>query len=524
MIYVRYILEVMAWNGSTEVPLYFTTGPALQTGPTDTPANTLIPAVISDAGLTKYTMYSGGKTSGASQYSSGMVTLTNEDQSLDYLKSYGFHGRRIRLYEGPPGGSFPTDFSLVYTQLIESPSFAWKQISFTIRSYQAALDVPVPTGTFDGTGVGLGGSDSLKGKQRPFLLGRALNIAPVECGPSGTPIYAVAPLTGVAYTEMGADLRVFDSGYELFCSAVYATESALLSVAPEPGTYGVWEAGGYIRLGSPAVGTVTCNVASRGRAVTARPATLIKDLLLLTNTAYDEASLTALQAAFRSEAGVYSAGAAALTITQALDSLCSACGAYWYFDAFGKVVVKQLVAPEELSPSYVLSTAKKVYSVAIAKTQDTVGGIPAHLVTLLRSRNYTVMTRSDVVDGLSDARKNWLKEEWRKTQVSIESVLTAYPTAKELIIETTLVKDDPVEAQRRSALYSVPRELITIEVDIDCFGSTSKLYPGLCIQLELEHVTAPGVLHRYGVINKKMVVVGFIINRVTDRSSITLWG
>lgn len=524
MTMLRQIIEINAWNniGAIET-LRYTVAPDIITSESDVPSSTYIEGRIIDAGLLKYAMFNAGKTSGASTYSFGEVILGNEDKSLDALRNYSFDGRTLRLLEGPVDGAYPADYTQVYIVTIAAPPvFAWDQVSFSIRGYQADLNVPVPAGTFLGNNVapaGVGGDSNLAGKPKPFLLGRCPNISPICCNTSKL-IYAVSPATGIAATYMGSAFAVYDSGAELIFGGTYSSQADMEANAPSPGTYRVWEQGGYFRMGSSAAGMVTCDAASYGRSVTAKVGNLIADLLTLQGVSYDAASILALNSTFTSEVGIFANGD---TVSAVLDQLCSACGAYWYFSSLGTLVVGQLVDPATLAADYSLSTqGTAIFSAEVQKSQDTNGGIPAHIVTLLRSKNYTV--QASVAGVVPEDRKAWLKEQWRKTQVIDSAVKTAHPLSEEMQIETTLTQDNLTEATRRAGLYSVQRDIAILELSLDAFGSTANLRPGLCVSLDLVDASLPTTIHRFGYLNKKMLLVGFTVNRVSARINATFWG
>lgn len=523
----REVIEIDAWNGSSVVTLRYTTAPGFTTGAGDTPPSTLIPGKVIDPGLIKFTMFSGNKTYGQSSYAFGEVVLNNADRSLDSLKTYSFDGRELRCYEGSDPAAFPAGYTRTYTAIIGGlPSFEWDQVSFSIRNKQANLDVPVPAGMFQGNNsgsAGIEGGADLKGQYKPFLLGRAFNISPVCCNTSKL-IYAVSPATGISAVYMGSMLVVYDSGAELLYEGTYTSQADMEANAPAPGKYRVWEQGGYIRLGSTPAGAVTCDAASYGRSVTAKVGNLMADLLTLAGVPYDSSSISQLNTDFVAETGIFTKGG---SITDCLDLLAASAGSYWYFSSTGVFKVGRLLNPSGLSADYTLSTVgTAIHSASVAKSEDTPGGIPSYAVTLLRSKNNTVMT--DVAGRVSAERKAWLASEWRKTQVVDTAVQTAHPLSQELEIATALTQDNATEATRRAGLYSVQRDLLELELSYDAFGSIANVRPGLCVAVDLEDATQGSTLHRFNYINKKMILIGYTINRTAKeqagRITATFWG
>ena len=520
---LRQVLEIDGWNGSVLTTFKYTTLPAASG----------MEARIIDPGLLQYTMFSSGKTFGASIYAFGSAILDNTDNGLDNLATYSFDGRAMRLFEGPVGNTYPTGFNQVFAASIDSISFDWDSLTFTLRDRQADMAVPIPTAAFAGTCLpatptGVGGGADLLGKRKPLLLGRCFNIKPTLCNPYSL-IYEVSSANGIDFSYMGSAFQMYDNGTPWSAGLPYASQLDMETSAPLPGQYRVWEAGGYFRINS-ATSDVTCDAVSKGRAMTAMPGNLIVDLLTLaaanvpalSGLTWDASSITALNGSFKAECGVYLQDGD--LISDALDKICSACGAYWYFSPLGVLTVGQFKDPMGLTPAApTLATDVNVYTITRQKTQDTVGGIPAHTITLLRSKNYTVMTSP--VSSLAADRKAWLAEEFRKSSLYNAGVKTSHPLSQELVIETCLTQDNPAEVTRRAALYNVPRDLWDAEVPSDIFPSTASVFPGLCLRLDLtDYLDGVGVVHRYNTILKNTVVVGFTINRITKRINLTLWG
>jgi hypothetical protein len=311
--------------------------------------------------------------------------------------------------------------------------------------------------------------------------------------------------------------------------APYTSQADMEANAPVASTCRVWEAGGYFRLPG-ALADVTCDCVSKGRSMSSMPGNLILDLLTLTKAkvpalstlTWDTASINALNAAFQAECGVYLQDGD--LISDALDRICSACGAYWYFSPLGVFTVGQFVDPVNLTPADpALATDVNVLSLSRQKTQDTQGGIPAHTVTLLRSKNYTV--QQSPVPSIDSVKKSWLAQEFRKSSIYNASVKNAHPLSQELVIETCLTQDVPAELTRRAALYNVPRDLWELEVDARIFPDTGYLLPGKCFALTLsDYIQGTGNTYRYNTMLKKTIVIGYTINRLTKRINLTLWG
>lgn len=516
MKFYQFLIEIDAFDGATVETLLICGKP--QFGPEWIPA-------IKDPGLIRSEMFSNNKTFGKSTYSYGEIILNNIPNHaigetggpLDYLRDYNFDGRAIRVYQGDMGYS-REDFDLIISATIESVSFNWEEISFTLRSPQVEFDIPLNGGTFLGNNalpLGVEGSEGdLKGKPKPVLLGRVYNASPVLCNTSKL-IYAVSPATGIACTSVGAEFHVYDKGVLLNYGGTYTDQIDMETNAPLPGHYMVWELGGYFRLGSTPAGNITFDGASYGRSVTAKTSNLIRDALSINGLSgmVEDVSFESLAQAAPFESGIYITNNE--NLSDVIDRLCSAAGAFWYFDVNRKVVLGQFVDPSTMLPDFSLSTNSIIEKFKREKIKDTPGGMPVHTLRFYHSQNYTIQT--DPAESVSQSRRAWLKEKWLTETVTDESIKISHPLSGELDIETSLASPDLQEAIRRFNLYSVDRDLVTLDgILLETFGSVRTLHPGLCFQLDLNG--------RFGYSPKNMILIGFTVNHVSETVSLSLWG
>jgi hypothetical protein len=480
---------------------------------------------IENPGLVRSEMFDGNKTFGVSKYSYGEIVLNNRaDEAngiiqgpLDHFRDYNFDGREVRLYQGEPGMAYE-DFTLIYNVTIDHISFDWEQITLTLRSRQAELDIDLDGGTFLGNNalpLGVEGIESdLKGKPKPILIGRVFNASPILCNTSKL-IYAVSPATGVDCTYMGSEFKVYDKGIPLTYFGTYSSQSDMEQNAPPPGHYMVWEDGGYFRVGSSPAGNITFDGASRNRAVTGKVANLIKDVLTLAGfiDMIDTVSSDQLASVAPYEAGVYITNKQ--SVSNVIDMLCSANGAYWYFNINRKMIVAQFTDPADaVAVDYAFDSDDIVEKFKREKIKDTQGGIPIHTLQLNYAQNYTIQT--DPAGSTAPGRRAWLKEKWRTMEVKDSSIKTKHPVASVLTIDTTMTRRDGAEAIRRFDLYSVDRDLISYDTPLETFGNASALRPGLCFSIDFNS--------RFGFAQKKMILVGHTVNHATEEVSLTLWG
>jgi hypothetical protein len=306
-------------------------------------------------------------------------------------------------------------------------------------------------------------------------------------------IYAVSPLTGVSVGELNSGLHVYDSGVELYCEGRTADVE---TAAPSPGCY-LASDNGYIVLGSTPAGTVTCSAAGHGMALVSSPANLITQVLTLAgkSSLINAASFATHAAADRHEAGLYLADKTNLSTI--IDQLLAPCS-YWYFNHSGELLLGQMTDPAGLTSVYTADSQTNVKSWNQRKSLDTKGGVPASKVTLKYAHNYTVQTR-----------RAWLAEEWRTSAADTAAVI--HPASEELLLDTARTELLPTV----TGLYTIPRQLIDIEIIPSAFLAASVILPGQCVTLNLHG--------RFGFSGDKTIVVGILIDYIRETVRLTLW-
>ena len=513
----QYLVEIDAWNGSGVETIKFCGNEQFAAG--------WLP-YLQDPSLKKQSMFQGGKTYGSGQYEFGEIVVSNyaeesvsvNDGPLDYLKTYAFDGREFRVLRGLQSDAYGS-FVLEHSGVIESVRFDWYTISFSLRSFHTNLEETLDTGTFLGNNVlpaGVeGNADDLEGRAKPVLFGRVFNAEPVLCNTSKL-IYAVSPATGIDRGYMGSEFRVYDSGVILAFDGYYASQAAMEATQPAQGTFMVWEAGGYFRLGAAPVGTITFSGASNGRSMTGHLKNLLVDVLAVAGetalvSANTTSDLAAIFTASPVECGFYASGE--VSVIDVIDALCSAYAVYWYFDNDNAIRLSQFIDPSGMTASHTITSLDGVENFAISKINDTEGGTPAHRVVLKYARNYTPsLNTAGYVSPHMQAR---FDEEWRSATVENAGILTTHPYSKELVIETTLTKEPTTELTRRFNLYSVNRELVSFTVPLGKF-IPNKAQIGQCFDVTLND--------RFDFTNKKMVAIDVTYNYASDEVSLVLWG
>jgi hypothetical protein len=162
--------------------LRYATGRGHVTGPAETPASTYYDARIAQPAAMSRTAFAAGATQGGSTLGYGDLVLINEDGALDGLLAYGFDGRPITIRRGSPGAAYPSGFPVWLTGTMQQPEVTTSTVTIKLRDRQAELTIPLQPTKYAGTNTpptGLEGTATdLKGKPKPLLFGKVLNISP----------------------------------------------------------------------------------------------------------------------------------------------------------------------------------------------------------------------------------------------------------------------------------------------------------------------------------------------------------
>ncbi len=174
------VLEVFDIAARQDVKLFFS-NVGLASTPSDFPENTFFdPRIIRPIRIQR-NMFAPGRTFGPSQVGLGDLVLTNADGGLDFLDDYAFDGRRITQYRGRrgAGGKFK---QVLVASIAGKPILTRDKFVLKVRDRQTDVDVEVQATKYGGGNalpLGLDGvASDLRGKPKPFLVGKVINIAP----------------------------------------------------------------------------------------------------------------------------------------------------------------------------------------------------------------------------------------------------------------------------------------------------------------------------------------------------------
>jgi hypothetical protein len=290
------------------------------------------------------------------------------------------------------------------------------------------------------------------------------------------------------------------------------------STAPAAGYYKVWPAGGCFRLGSDPVKQVTCDALEGATVASRTPAQLIKRAAqkAAATISIPTTDITALDSDADYECGIWIDGDD--TTINVIDFLSGGGGAWWTFDATGQLRFGQLKRPNDQTPVATLTAIEILDDRGIERVSigDGPDGLPPHEIRLRYQKNYTPQT-NDLFGNVTQARKNWLAEEWRVVSAQNTDTKTKY------LLSGSIERDTPIatqsdaikEANRLRTLRCQRRDTVRISVQVSPDVQTA-LIIGSVVELEYP---------RYGYDNgRKMVITGIEHDARIGLFTLELWG
>ncbi len=509
----RYAAEVTVWNTDTdaEETHYFSTD-AFVTGATDTPAHTAFLPRLQQPALLQRACFEQGATGGASRVGYGELLLANNDGGLDGLLDRAFDGRRIVIRYGQAGAAYPANWTTVLTGTMAAPGWEWTRLALRIRDRLEELNIDLQPNRYAGDNAlpaGLEGVDDLKDQPKPLCYGTVFNIPAVLVNSSRL-IYQVNDGT------VNSISAVYDRGAALTVGAVYTSQSDMETNAPSAGSFRAWPAGGYFRLGSTPAGLISADVSQGATSANRTTAQILKALALQAGIDAGDihsGDVTALDTASNAEVGVWFNSA--VTALVAMDTVAAAAGAWFGFDADGKLRMAQLQAPSG-TPVATFYEWNLVNTLELQTTADGANAVPVYRVEVQYATNYSPQD-TDLAGAVTAARRGWLAQAFRIEAASDPDVQTAHPLSEPLMVPTPLISQAAAasEAARRLALFGVRRDRVKAIGRLDT-ATLAALELGAVVQ-----VTHP----RYGYASGRLfLILGLQLDLRLNRAELLLWG
>lgn len=500
-----------AVDASGTVNTFYLSTDKFITETSDTPPNTAFDPRVVSPGSIGLSVYSDGRTSGGTRLEVGEIVLANNDGELDDWLNYSFDGREVVIRSGTVG-AYPSGFSTVLAATVEAIDATFGKIIIRLRDKQWMLRLPVLTTTYAGNNSlpnGLEGTSSdLKGRVKPKVYGKVLNVSP-PCVNTSKLTYQV---NSGAVSSIDA---VYDNGVLLTAGTNHANSTLLQAATPTAGTYDTCIAEGYLRLGSSPAGEVTVDVTQGAAASNRTVAQIIKQLALDAGVASGDivsADVTALDTANSSVVGIW-LDDSSITFSSAMDAIASSVGAWYGFDSVGDLRMGRLTAPSG-TPAATLYDYDIYDNIERRSAKDS--GVPIWTLSMSHTKIWTTQN-SGIASSVTAARRAYLSEEYRKSVSSDASVKTQWLLAGTMEVEGLLTSssDADTEAARQLTLFKVRRDIFDVTVDLSVVTSYS---------LEMMDVVEV-VLSRFGMsAGKSFRIIGMAYDLEKNCVTLSLWG
>jgi hypothetical protein len=480
---VIFLVEFDVHDGISTRKLYVGTH-GIRSAPNDTPANQYYSRRLSSVGRLERSMFgsgdgvSGGTTTGRSEVGFGNITVLNGgpggyEEYIDEWKDYAF--RTVSIYSmisrTQPFSQRATRFVGSVEQLVSTN--ALEQYDIIIHDRLQDIDKPLLVNTYDGTTTAGGqgtveGDTDLTDQIKRKVWGTVHNVDCVD----------VNHFDLVRQTSDGpvTSQTVYDGGIALTLDGDVGTLAALFAATILPGHYATCNSLGLFRLGTAAQGAVTADVVE-GADAAARTAGQIARRMMQwfqsmypgTTVTLSLSDVTALDALNSAECGiVVSDTETALTaIMRVLNSI----GAW-------------MLPQSDNTTMFDTGRLDLPSGTAIASYDfdDNVGGNPERIESGDDSKGIpacSFLVKYDQLDVVQTSgelfgqvvennplRAQYLATEWRQVSVENTAILTIWPHAPTITIETRLLTQAAAQAEctRLFNIYSQQRDIWRIKV------------------------------------------------------------
>lgn len=445
------------------------------TRPTDSPPNKFyMPRLkAGGAGSISRFMFASGTTGGPSQVGHGAILAINGrpyggTELIDNWVGLSFRTATIKSLEttAQPLSQAVVRAIATCEQLVSTDALDGFDVGLHDRL--SDLDRPLQTNAYAGTttssGLGIEGEADLQDQVKPKVWGKQNNV---NCVPVN--VYDLlfqvndGPVTSIA---------VYDGGLALTGVGDFGSVSALVAASVLPGRYATCLALGVFKTGGQPAGTITADVVE-GATIGARTAGQIASRMFTwfqvqnpTLTATLAPGMAAAMDALNdAEVGITITGEE--TFLAALARLLTSVGGY--------------CLPQVTSASLFNLGRFNGPAVSAADTFELDGslggppqrvetgadgrGIPAYRVIVKYDHIGVSQTGDALFGNVTPARRAYLKDEWRQVIAEDLDVLTQFPDAPVITIETCLLSqvEAQAEADRLLALHSVLRDCYVIK-------------------------------------------------------------
>lgn len=230
--------------------------------------------------------------------------------------------------------------------------------------------------------------------------------------------------------------------------------------------------------------------------------------------ASNSAAAAALDAEIPAAVGIYLDGEE--SFQDAMDQIAAGVGAYYAFDADGRLNLGRLTPPLEL-PRASIRDHDCLDGLERRPAKDT--GLPIWRATVRHAKNWTTQG-SDLAGAVSADRRAYLAEAYRDVKAESPSVKNQYLMAGELTVESLLTSpaDAVLEAQRLLALHQARRDIFDAPVPLEAYARW--VSEGLRM-MDVVYLT----LNRFGLgTGKAFRLIGVRLELAQQRAILSVWG
>jgi Concanavalin A-like lectin/glucanases superfamily len=478
-----FLVEFGVHDGETASKLYVSTH-GISSGPNDNPPNQYYAARMASVGRIERAMFgagdgvSGGTTTGRSEVGFGNISVLNGtshglDELIDHWKDLAFREVVIRSLasDAQPFAQAATRFIGSVEQLVSTN--ALEQYDIVLHDRLQNIDKPLLINTYLGTTTegGLGtveGDVDLKDAIKQKVWGTVHNCRVTDVNHFDL-VWQVSDGPVVS-------ILVYDGGVLLINDGDVATLAGLFSTPVDGGHYTTCNALGLFRTGVSPVGTVTADVVEGTTAADRTAAQIAKRMLQWFEDMYDEdlslsnSDVAALDAINPAECGIVVRDTE--TAIDAIMRVLNSVGAWMLPQSNSPTMynIGRLDPPDDDEPvaSYDFDDSIGGNPQRVESGDDS-KGVPCWRVTVRYDQLDTVQQSSDlfgVVTENDPIRTQYLGLEWRQAIVEDEAVLTVWPNAPTIQVDTRLISQAAAaaEAERLLALHGVKRDIWRIVV------------------------------------------------------------
>jgi hypothetical protein len=302
------------------------------------------------------------------------------------------------------------------------------------------------------------------------ISGDGITWTPRAEGATTTDYFAIAQVGAGAVCAAGQETG--GGAGEVYRCAIPGTYSSAADLededlAPAPGTYKVYLAGGYFRLGASPTGLITADVTQGAAAGDRTAGQLFTDVLTLAGKSsgdWSAADVTALDTANASVLGFWTADE--MRCDELLTLLAASVGAWWGVDRLGIYRIKQLTAPSG-TPAAAFVADDMLRPLTRVVPNDPGRGLPVFQTIVRWGKVYAV--QDDLAGGVSATRRALVSKEWREAKDTDTAVQTIHLLAPQTVEDSLLTTEANAqsEADRRQTLRGVLRHLFATTVALD---------------------------------------------------------